>query len=210
MQPESRCLQVKKKIQKKWFHYGIIVLLICLAGLCYTMDRNAEPSLQWQETGKSEETVSIEETDDIIDTISVIYVYVCGEVENPGVYELPADSRVYAALELAGGFTEKADSCRVNLADNLTDGTRIYIPAIGASDAYFSEGIEENISDGLVNINTATKSQLMELPGIGAAKAEAILSYRESVGRFTCIEDIMNVSGIKEASFEQIKELIQV
>lgn len=210
MQPESRCLQVKKKIQKKWFHYGIIVLLICLSGLCYTMDRNTEPSLQWQETGKSEETVSIEETDDIIDTISVIYVYVCGEVENPGVYELPEDSRVYAALELAGGFTEKADSCRVNLADNLTDGTRIYIPAIGASDVYFSEGIEENISDGLVNINTATKSQLMELPGIGAAKAEAILSYRESVGRFTCIEDIMNVSGIKEASFEQIKELIQV
>lgn len=137
-------------------------------------------------------------------------VYVCGAVQHPGVYELPGEGRICDAVEAAGGFTEEADTCAVNLAEVLTDGSQIYIPTVEESAGLPQSETAGSQASNLVNLNTATKEQLMELPGIGAAKAEAILSYRESVGKFSCIEEIMNVSGIKEASFSKIRTLITV
>lgn len=225
---------MKGKIQKRWFRYGIIVLLMGLAGLVYSCGQHKETAIEWQETGEAalsrggtgseiflqeqdgadaslsgQETVkaSAEETHS---RETPVWVYVCGAVQSPGVYELSAEDRICDAVDAAGGFCEDADQCAVNLAELLTDGSQIYIPQIGESTAVRSNEAGEAHLPDLVNINTATKSQLMELPGIGAAKAEAILSYRESVGRFSCIEDIMQVSGIKEASFAQIKSLITV
>lgn len=129
-----------------------------------------------------------------------VYVYVCGEVTNPGVYEINEGSRVFEAVELAGGMTPEAKFGGVNLAGTVSDGDMIVIP-----------GPEEaGTDDGLVNINSASSEELQTLPGIGEGRAAAIIEYRENVGEFTSPEDIMNVSGIKEASFNRLKDLIKV
>lgn len=151
-----------------------------------------------------------------------IFVYVCGCVETPGVYELPADSRVCDALDAAGGFSEGADESRINLAGLLTDGDMVFFPKAGenlpdgASD-YIASGAGSTGNAGstgtaqsLVNINTAGEDALCTLPGIGPSKARAIIGYREEHGSFKDIREIMNVSGIGENLFKQIEDLICV
>ena len=155
-------------------------------------------------------------------TPAIIFVYVCGCVENPGVYELPADSRVCDALDAAGGFSEGADESRINLAGLLTDGDMVFFPKAGenlpdgASD-YIASGAGSTGNAGstgtaqsLVNINTAGEDALCTLPGIGSSKARAIIGYREEHGSFKDIREIMNVSGIGENLFKQIEDLICV
>lgn len=148
---------------------------------------------------------------------STLFVHICGEVVKPGVYELPEESRIYEAVEAAGGFTEAASQSYVNLAQVLEDGCKIEIPALGeeptadasggVSGMTVESGTEQNT---LVDINTATKTELCSLPGIGESRAESILSYREKNGGFAKIEDIMKVEGIKEGMFEKMKDMICV
>lgn len=142
-----------------------------------------------------------------------IWVYVCGQVVSPGVYELPSDSRVYEAIESAGGILEEGAADSMNLAEKASDGQRIYVPtkeeAADMPAETFKEGESVNISDGKVNLNTADKEELMTLTGIGETRAEAILAYREENGKFHSPEDIMNVQGIKEGIYEKIKEQIK-
>ncbi len=153
----------------------------------------------------------------------ICYVYVCGAVNTPGVYELSAGSRAYEAIELAGGTTDDAAATAINLAEEVYDGEQLYVPtwdeynsgwepetttAATASGVSSTEGAESTST--LVNINTATKDELMTLTGIGESKAEAIIAYREENGSFSQIEDIMLVSGIKEAAYEKIKDSIAV
>ena len=135
---------------------------------------------------------------------SSIFVYVCGAVLDEGVYELPAGSRVYEAIQKAGGFTEDAAVTQINQAEVLEDETQLYVPTM--------EEItnEETKDDGKVNLNSATKEELMTLPGVGDAKADLIIQYREEHGRFQNIEDVMNISGIKEGLFAKIKDNITV
>ncbi len=145
-------------------------------------------------------------------------VYVCGAVNVPGIYTLPKNSRLYEAITAAGGFSPEADPAYHNLARSITDGERIYI--LSASEtkelsaelrASGEEGAEQaSNTNGILNLNTATAAQLMELPGIGEAKAAAILAYRAKIGQFTDIEEIKNVSGIGDAMFEKIKDKITV
>ena len=155
-------------------------------------------------------------------TPATIFVYVCGCVENPGVYEFPADSRVCDALDAAGGFSEGADESHINLAGLLTDGDMVFFPKAGenlpdgASD-YIASGAGSTGNAGstgtaqsLVNINTAGEDALCTLPGIGPSKARAIIGYREEHGSFKDIREIMNVSGIGENLFKQIEDLICV
>lgn len=115
----------------------------------------------------------------------------------------------YEAIEAAGGAADDADLQQLNLADQLTDGQRIYVPAEGET-AADPEYTEDEVSNGLVNINTATAEQLQTLPGIGQAKANAIVAYRENNGNFSSIEDLRKVPGIKEGVFGQIQSLICV
>ena len=149
---------------------------------------------------------------------SGVYVYICGEVIKPGVYELSGDSRIYEAVDAAGGFTENAARESVNLASKVSDGMQITIynkeeaaslPA-GSGSAVGNTGQGGTSGSGLVNLNTATKEELMTLKGIGEAKAEDIIRYREKSGGFKKIEDIMKISGIKEAGFQKIKDNITV
>ena len=148
-----------------------------------------------------------------------IYVYICGEVANPGVYELSEDSRIYEAVDAAGGFTENAARESINLASKVRDGMQITIynkeeaaslPAGGTSAGKNSGQDQMSGSSSLVNLNTATKEELMTLKGIGESKAEDIIRYREKSGGFKKIEDIMKISGIKEAGFQKIKDSITV
>ena len=133
-----------------------------------------------------------------------IYVYVAGCVANPGVYIMPEGSRVYDAVNAAGGVTEEGDESHMNLVNIIHDGDRVVVPVT----AEYAEDAGLNGSN-LVNINQATLAQLTTVPGIGEAKAKAIISYREKHGAFSKIEDIMKVSGIKEGTFEKIKYYIE-
>lgn len=135
-------------------------------------------------------------------------VYVCGAVKHPGVYELAEGSRVYEALELAGGVTADASPTAVNQAQLLTDGEMIEILTV--SEAAEQETVQAAASDGKVNINTADADELKTLPGIGDAKADSIIAYREQNGAFAAIEDIKNIEGIKDGVFAKLEDHIKV
>ncbi len=176
---------------------------------------------------------------------TVIWVHVCGAVRKAGVYELPAGSRVYEAVQEAGGFATDADESYVNQAQRLSDGAKLVIPTVeqveeaagdsraeagqigiveqagvqqagyGVSDAGTGDGAGQTdpvsaAADGRININTASEAQLCEIPGIGATRAAAIAAYRQEHGGFSSIEEIMNVSGIKEGTYAKIKDRITV
>ena len=141
-----------------------------------------------------------------------IKVYVTGEVKHPDVYELDENSIVKDAIALAGGANENADLISINLAKKLSDGEEVIVPAKGSiSNVPTSNPNGTTIPNiGKININTATKEQLMTLPGIGEVKAQAIIDYRTKNGPFKSIHDIVNVSGIGEKTFEKIENLITV
>ncbi|WAM32920.1 helix-hairpin-helix domain-containing protein [Caldicellulosiruptor morganii] len=144
-------------------------------------------------------------------------VYVCGNVKNPGVYELPSNSRVNDAIEKAGGVLPNSDLNVINLAEKLQDGQKIYIPKIGEMQnqtmlASQTEQISGNLSvkSGKININTASKEELKTLDRIGDKLAERIIEYRQKHGPFKSIEEIKNVNGIGDKIFEAIKDSITV
>lgn len=144
-----------------------------------------------------------------------VFVYVCGAVCQPGVYELPAESRAFEAVSMAGGLLENAQSDAVNLAEVLTDGQKLQIPYIGEAPVADGSGQmggtdSKETTDTTVNINTATADMLMTLKGIGQTRAEDIIAYREKHGSFQKKEDIMNVDGIKQGTYDKIKDNISV
>ena len=181
----------------------VALVLILMIGLIGCQKRDAQKlSLELAETQCEDE--GEKESKDTAEDLAYIYVYVCGAVNQEGVYELPTGSRVYEAVEMAGGFQEDADTRNVNQAQVLEDEERIYVPVIGEE---VQPDSEEN---GKININKASKDELMTLPGVGESRAESIIKYRKEQGAFHSIEDIMQVSGIKEGLFEKIKDLITI
>lgn len=164
---------------------------------------------------------------------AMIYVDVCGAVANPGVFQLAAGSRVFQAIEAAGGYLPEAALTCVNRAGVLTDGQQLYIltqeemERQGLDPAEMAKALDGQMNgsagtgqntgmtaqvqqDNRININTADEAQLTTLTGIGATRAQAIIAYREENGPFAAIEDIMNVQGIKEGTFAKIKDEIVV
>lgn len=152
-----------------------------------------------------------------------IIVHITGEVKNTGILVLKEEARIADAIESAGGATEEADLNKINLAYTLKDGQKIYIPNKEDEEniAYITEGSGNNVSveNGdesemkekiKMNINTASQAELEELPGIGEAIASRIIEYREENGTFNKIEDLLNVKGIGDAKFAEIKEYVVV
>ena len=144
-------------------------------------------------------------------------VHVCGAVERPGVYELPQGSRIYQAIECAGGLSNEADPDYLNQADFVSDGEKVYVPTreeVAEMDSPLQNVVtqsgETGVPSGLVNLNTASEEQLCTLPGIGSSKARSIIAYREEHGSFDRIESVMNVAGIKDGLFQKIKAYITV
>ena len=139
-----------------------------------------------------------------------IFVYICGEIVNPGVYELNYGARMGDLVLLAGGFTENANINYNNLALKLADEQKVYIPSMdeALSTQEASMPGQSEASTGKVNINKAGIEELMTLKGIGKSKAEKIIEYRNENGGFKSAEDIMKINGIKKSAFDKIKDSI--
>ena len=212
------------KLKSNWDKIKIIatITFIILAGTVYSVSTMIKG-------GKADDRIELVVTDSVIstsdeadshfdssddstkdDSNTDIYVHICGAVINPGVYQVPVGTRVYQALELAGGSSDDAYLSGINLADKLADGQKVYIPSEGEN----AEGIlstdSGDVQSVMININTASEAELMTLPGIGQSRAKDIINHRVKNGLFESINDIMKVSGIKEAAFEKIKDLIKV
>ena len=148
---------------------------------------------------------------------TVLYADICGAVQEPGVYELKEGARIFQLIEQAGGLREDADLTSVNQAEKVTDGmkVRIYTKEEAASLPQqiwesTAESEQTALTSAKININSADIAQLTQLTGIGEARAANIIAYRTEHGRFLTIEEIMNVSGIKESTFQKIKDQIVV
>ena len=155
-------------------------------------------------------------------TLAPLTVHIVGAVERPGVYALPAGSRLDDLVRRAGGLAADADVERVNLADYLRDAQQVHIPRRGSTPppaptplgggpaAGSRAGPGVAVSGGLVNVNTATQAELDTLPGIGPAYAERIIAYREAHGGFQRLEELLEVSGIGPARYAQIQDLVTI
>ncbi len=193
---------MKEKLRKL-----LPILLLCI-NLCGCQKDNSLEIKEKEQT-KEEQSVVEEKKE-----TTKVCVYVCGSVNHPGVYMLEENARLYEAIEAAGGVCEDAAQETMNQAREVVDGERIYVPSteeLENGSIAFETGIQnESNTDGKIDINTAGKEELMTLPGIGQSKAELILSYRESKGRFGKIEELMEIEGIKEGVFNKIKDKIIV
>lgn len=190
-----------------------MMLIALMLGLSGCRDDEVIEIISTEEnTAERNDNESIEKTENIETNASQSFVvYVTGYVNNPGVYELREGSRVIDAIDAAGGYLKEASSNFLNLASYVSDGQMIYVPS--EEEADMVKGEEQatmKVENSLVNINTAGKEELMTLPGIGEAKAEKIITYRENNGGFSSPEGIMEISGIKEGLYNKIKDRICV
>ena len=139
-----------------------------------------------------------------------IFVDVKGAVKHPGVFETTKDKRVRDLIEEAGGLLDDADTSTLNLSQKVKDQMVIYVLKHGEKPKQISDGGSSSSNTDVININTANKEQLMKISGVGKTKAEAIISYRDKNGDFKKKEDITKVRGIGKATFEKIKDKIEV
>ena len=139
-----------------------------------------------------------------------IFVDVKGAVKHPGVFETTKDKRVKDLIEEAGGLLDDADTSTLNLSQKVKDQMVIYVLKHGEKPKQISDGGSSSSNTDVININTANKEQLMKISGVGKTKAEAIISYREKNGDFKKKADITKVHGIGKATFEKIKDKIEV
>lgn len=196
---------IQTKIILVCFWMSLVLSGCSRSGEILYFDREEDGNEYAQDTGGDVDRASWKElSEEEPEALRQICVHVCGQVRRPGVVMLPEGSRAWEAVEAAGGLSGEAHEAAVNLAAVLQDGEKLYIPALG-----------ENLTDeadtgGLVNINTADSAGLQTLPGIGESRAADILSYREKHGGFQSVEEIMQVPGIKESTYEKIRDQITV
>jgi competence protein ComEA len=142
-------------------------------------------------------------------SLDVVVVHVAGAVVTPGVHELEPGARVIDAIHAAGGLAPEADSARINLAAPVTDGERVYVPVVGEAMPTAPSGGSES-AGGPVDLNQADEAALDALPGVGPATASAIVEHRARIGRFTSVDQLLDVRGIGEAKLEQLRPLVTV
>ena len=172
-------------------------------------DQSAKESLA-QAEGPADATA--DRTAEAADSKNEIYVQINGAVKYPGVYKVQDDARIFDVVELAGGMTEDAEPEAVNQALPVEDGQMITICTqeeweLARAEEKFPA---EQADDGLVDINTADAAKLCTLPGVGQARAESILAYRQEHGGFQSVEEIKQVSGIKDGLYTKIKDKIKI
>ena len=198
-------------INKNQIIIAFIVIIICIVIAIYILSLN-------QQNFNNYEDLEITDTEEIVEEPEEkekIKVHIAGSVVSEGIVELEEGERVADAIDQAGGTTADANMDQVNLAYKVQDGQKIYIPNINEEEYEITEDMEgiQNIyetNSDIININTATQTELELLPGIGPSTASKIIKYREENGEFKTIDDIKNVSGIGDAKFESIKDQITV
>ncbi len=198
------------KNKSKLIKYGVLCCILIAGALYLVYDFSSNEKITVDQGDASQNKDSIDSEIEISDKI---IVDVGGEVESPQVVELDYDARVEDAIIKAGGLTKNADTSSLNRAAILTDGEKVYVPSIIS---------EENTGDTIVagtpppnggveakvNINTSDATMLQEIPGVGPATAIKIVDYRTSNGSFKKIEDIKNVNGIGDKTYEEMKDHI--
>lgn len=200
----------------------ILISIIILTSICIIIYKNENS----YSTYTASNVFTNENTNNLGDTISStkstpskLKVHIIGEIVSPGIYELNEGDRIYDLILLAGGTTENADLNKINLAYELSDGEKIYIPGISDEiSTYIYNDAGENVSDRSsissnnkkININQATTSDLEKISGIGPSLAEKIINYRNSNGKFNSIDELKNISGIGDKKFEIIQEYIDI
>lgn len=201
---------------------GAIILMVAFA-FYLAKDIGNENKFELSSIPETASEESYQTSAPAVEASVMIMIDVAGAVQNPSVVELPEGSRVFEAIQRAGGLTKEADTDYINQAELLTDGEKIYIPtkqevqesqkdndfpgSIGlAGNGYSHEAGQSR----LININTADSGTLQQLSGIGPATAEKIINYRNENGKFNSIEEIKNVSGIGDKTFEKLKNKITI
>ena len=226
-------------MKKKWIIAGLSCIFMVITGILYSCAyQNSKSAGLLTASGEEDNPVTEEITADVPGTddpdsgslagqlpgpdgeqeIPVIYVHICGAVQNPGVYQVEETARLVDLITLSGGLTEEAAGDYINQAEKLADGQRVYVPSGEelqdlSLDEYLAGeqgNTDKEAASALVNINTADVQELMELPGIGQAKAESIIAYRSANGSFLAAEDLMKIPGIKEGLFSRIALLVTV
>ena len=198
--------KLNTKLKKRVAVIAAVMCAITVTSGCGSY--NAEITWEIEESSVSEEADM--ESAKTPEEADMICVYVGGAVSDSGVYLLPQGSRLYEAIEAAGGMTEDADPYYLNQAKILEDAEQIIVLTTQEVQERKEQIRQQAEEAGLVNINTADVPQLMQLNGIGQSRAEAIVAYREQCGQFKQIEDIQQVTGIKAGLYEKIKDKITV
>lgn len=191
--------------------YGILIGLIAAGGILLISNQEQGVPI----TLSPAPTITLTSLPKPTNTAPLIQVQIGGEILEPGIYELPLNSRLITLITLASGLTENADQERVNQTALLKDGDYFYIPAVGQDIPETASNAPQNRSGNNeiefeypLDLNTATQDALESLPGIGPTKASEILIYREKVGRFSAVEELLNISGIGQATLETIRDYV--
>lgn len=196
-----------------------IIILAILGVVTLVIGYYMFNTMQNQDEGEIKQNINLDiqnTQEQNVDKNSEIIIHITGAVYNSGIKKLSENSRVADAIEAAGGLTSDANIKNINLAQKILDGQKIYIPSID-DDEIIEQTAVDNIKlnnglfdTGIININTATQTELETLPGIGPSMASKIIEYRKENGSFKSIEDLKNVSGIGEAKYAQVKNKIMV
>ena len=198
---------------------GIVVIVLVIAALAIFGAVSAF-GISESEGSDSLDTIIVEDAaPKAEEEMEGCVVYITGCVANPGVVDLDAHARLSEAIEAVGGFTEDADRTSINLAQEVVDGSHIHVPSIAESQDASQESVVESPSSqgggsssqgGKVNLNTASKTELMTLSGIGESKAAKIIQYREDKGSFASVDELAQVSGIGEKTVEALRDSVCV
>ena len=205
--------ELLEKLHQNWKEVliGFLIALSLFLGFLFLKKEDKEViSEEWESFSEidSIEEVEAEEIGDVEEVL--IYIDVKGEVVKPGVYQIEANKRVIDAVKLAGGETNEANLDHLNLALKLTDQMVVSVPHVDDEEGDVEiVTVETEQGTEKVNINTADLAQLMTLEGIGPKKAEGIIHYREENGSFKTIEEIKEVSGIGDKTYEKFREKIE-
>jgi competence protein ComEA len=198
-------------IQKYWRQLaiggaGIVICLIIL--FFFIQQKKSDPLEQVAQSQEfTEDSPQLSQSQD-----QRIFLDIKGAVRQPGMYEGKENMRVWDAVMLAGGFSEEADTKQVNFSKRVTDQMVIYIPKQGEQVAALEDTLQQS-SEGessKVNLNQATEAQLQELSGVGQKKAQEIIRYREENGGFKIIDELKNISGFGDKTFEKLKDNLSI
>ncbi|EMG28540.1 DNA-binding protein, ComEA family [Listeria fleischmannii 1991] len=187
----------------KWVWLGVGIAFLLLVGYMLLQSPNSSAKEEIRPLSEKQEVEKVENTKK-----QTVIVDVKGAIKKPGVYEIAVDGRVKDAIAVSGGFTDEADKNAINLAEKLKDEMVITVFKIGETEIA-SNANTSNQKEQKINVNQASISDLQEVPGIGEAKAKAILDYREKEGLFQTIDDLKNVSGIGAKTVEKLKEYLE-
>lgn len=200
--------------EKKYFIVIFAALILFAIYSLHSKQQESEFSLQVMESEALSSDSELDDTQDVSEenNLKVMKVDVKGAVKHPGVYSVTEDERVIDVIAKAGGLLENGDESKINLSQKVADEMVIYVPYVGeeGTGIFAQESTSNQSATDKVNINQADSADLQTLPGIGPGKADAIIEYRDQNGPFKTIEDLMNVSGIGEKTFEKLKEHIAV